>query len=575
MELTQRDLSLNDVIVALRRRYKLFLAITAPIVLVSLIVAVVIPAVYRSQAIILIEQQEIPADMVRAAVVGYADQRIQVIGQRVMTSTNLNRIVDQFELYAEEWDTEPREVILAKVREDIDIQMISAEVVDPRSGRPTQATIAFRISFENRSPVIAQRVANELVTLYLNENVKTRKESASESTSFLAQEVKRQGDDVSALEAKLAEFKSKNVQNRPEMEPTIREAQSRTEFQLNEVNRRLDEASQNLLYLEGELGQLDPVIPEKLAGQYSAIERMRLIESEYAAAEASYGEKHPDVIRLKKQADAVRAEVDPESAREIFTEQVGAARETYQALLDQYDMNHPDVARARNTLSVMNEKLAALPPVKEAEKPNNPAFIVLQARYKAAQVQIATLMERRADLEKKMAELTSSLLAIPDAEAEYRALVREYESALLKYREIRDKEMEARLSENLEIERKGEKFNLIEPPLLPEKAAKPNRVSIAIIGTLLALMSGLGVVAVVQALDDKIHGRAGVVELLSAPPLASIPEIEFDSNTSNRSRRILITGGLLVSVAITLALFHYQVRPLDVTWFMLLRKLGL
>ena len=100
MDLIQRDLGFKDIVAVLRRRYRLLFWVAIPIVLISLALAVLIPAVYRSEAVILIERQEIPVDMVRSAVSGFADQRIQVITQRVMTSTNLNAIINEFDLYA-------------------------------------------------------------------------------------------------------------------------------------------------------------------------------------------------------------------------------------------------------------------------------------------------------------------------------------------------------------------------------------------------------------------------------------------------------------------------------------------
>ena len=66
-------------------------------------------------------------------------------------------------------EKEPREVVLEKMRDSIMLEMISAEMIDPRSGRPTQATIAFQISFESESPTLAQKVANEITGLFLDE----------------------------------------------------------------------------------------------------------------------------------------------------------------------------------------------------------------------------------------------------------------------------------------------------------------------------------------------------------------------------------------------------------------------
>ena len=151
------------------------------------------PPTYRSSGTILIEQQEVPTDFVRSAVTSYADQRVQMISQRVMTSANLLGIIDKYKLYPADRDKVARETLVDRMRDDIGLHMISADVVDPRAGRTTKATIAFSVSFDSRSAPTAAQVANELTTLYLSENVETRKQLAADTAGFLKDESERLG----------------------------------------------------------------------------------------------------------------------------------------------------------------------------------------------------------------------------------------------------------------------------------------------------------------------------------------------------------------------------------------------
>src|SRR5690606_18860856 len=109
--------------------------------------------------------------------------------------------------------------ILAAMREDIKLNMISAEVVDPRTGRPTAATIAFSLGFEGENPQQVQRVANELTTLYLQENIRARTLRADETYTFLSEEAGRLTAQIARLEERLAEFKSRHADNLPELQP--------------------------------------------------------------------------------------------------------------------------------------------------------------------------------------------------------------------------------------------------------------------------------------------------------------------------------------------------------------------
>ena len=492
-----------------------------------------------------------------------------------MTSSNLTEIIENYELYIEERKREPIQIVVEEMREHIKLEMISADVVDPRSGRPTSATIAFQLAFESPVPRTAQRVANELVSLYLNENIKNRTEAASETANFLTQEAAALRERVEALEDKLAEFKSKNVRNRPELEHVTRDIINCAELQLIEVQRRLDAADQQKINLAAQLSIMEPNTVGDTPGEISAFERLRAIEAELSAAEAAYGGKHPDVRRLRKQVEAVRTEVEPKVARDLYESDLAAARSNLGKLLETYGQSHPDVKNAKTMVTNFELKLEALPEHVDRD-PDNPAYITVKVRLDSVLAEMRTLHEQRNRLVARIDEYTEDLLKIPDVEAEYRAITREYESTLAKYQEITAKQMEARLSENLESENKGERFVLIEPPVLPAEPAKPNRGVILLVGVLLALSGGIGTVGVAEALDTRIRGRRGIQEILSAPPLAVVPLFYGDENTLQHHRTAIAVAATLMAVTLAvLVLVHFLYEPLDVLWFIVLRKAGL
>ena len=66
---------------------------------VILVVALALPPVYRSSATILVQEQEVPPDLVRSTITSFADERIQVISQQVMTRAVLLQLIDKYDLY--------------------------------------------------------------------------------------------------------------------------------------------------------------------------------------------------------------------------------------------------------------------------------------------------------------------------------------------------------------------------------------------------------------------------------------------------------------------------------------------
>ena len=176
----------------------------------TVLLAVFYPSTYRSTGTILIEQQEIPQELVRSVITSFADQRVQVISQRVMTTQNLLSLIERYNLYPDIREKEPREVLLAKMKDDIGMHMISADVIDPRSGRPTQATIAFSVSYSSRSPDLALKVASELTTLYLNENLTSRTQQSQQTAAFFSEEATRLAARIAELDKSLSTFKEQH-----------------------------------------------------------------------------------------------------------------------------------------------------------------------------------------------------------------------------------------------------------------------------------------------------------------------------------------------------------------------------
>ena len=199
----------QDHLAILKRRRWQFALPAATLFLISALAAFLWPPSYRSSAVILIEEPVVPRDLVSSTISSFAAERIHVITQRVMTTRNLLKIIEKYDLYAERRKRMPMGVVVEQMREDLGLEMINANVIDPRSGQATEATIAFNVSFDHRYPGTAQRTLNALVSLYLGENLRTRKEKAAETTEFLEIEAAKYHNLVSDLEAKLliVEFK--------------------------------------------------------------------------------------------------------------------------------------------------------------------------------------------------------------------------------------------------------------------------------------------------------------------------------------------------------------------------------
>lgn len=569
---------IGEYIAGLKRRKNKILLTAGTLFLLTAVVALVLPPVYRSTATILIEEQEIPPELVRSTITSFADQRIQVISQQVMTRANLMQIVERYNLYPRQRRHETNEEILARMREDIRLDIVNADVIDRRSGNKTTATIAFTLSYDGETREGAQKVANELTSLYLNENLKTRQEKAAETSSFLSEEVRRLSQHISDTESKLAAFKAQNVGRLPELVGLNMQLRDRTDSELLETERQISVLQERKIYLEGQLALIKPNSPMISAGGERILdssERLKALEAQYASLSGVYSDQHPDIIKMQREISALRKETGDDSLAEQ-QKQLTRLRAELATAREKYSDDHPDIIKLKRSIASLEKAvLAPRAAVKETEKPENPAYIALQSQLRAAEKELQTLQTKRNDLKAKMATYEARIEQTPQVERVYLDLNRDHENSLRRYQELKAKQMEAEVAQELEKDSKGERFSLIDPPQYPEKPHSPNRPAILLLGLLLSIGGGLGYGAILESLDRSVKSSKELLSLGVAPLLATVPYLVNDAERSHKrkTRAVVATSGLAMLVVLVV-LIHMLWMPLDVLWYSILRRLS-
>lgn len=571
---------LKDYLVALRRRKKQILSTMGVLFVVSILVAFLLPPVYRSTATILIEEQEIPTELVRSTITSYADQRIQEISQRVMTRANLMQLVEKYNLYPTERRRETSEEILERMRKDIKLDIISADVIDKRSGMKTVATIAFTLAFNGETPDGAQKVANELTSLYLNENLKNRQQKSAETSTFLTEEAEKLSQHIAETEAKLATFKAKNMNRLPELAQLNMSLRDRTDSELMDVARQISMAEERKFYLEGQLAQINPgTFSVSASGEriLNSEDRLKSLQSQYASLVGVYSPNHPDVVKMRREIEALKKETGSAGDTQEQMKRLTGLRGELATMREKYSADYPDAVKLKKSIASLEEsikKSTESSASASAKKPENPAYITLQAQLESATSELKSLNAKREELKAKMASYESSLQQTPQVEREYLDLNRDHENSVRRYQEIKAKEMEAQVAQELEKGSKGERFSLIDPPQLPEKPSSPNRPVIVLLGLILSIGGGVGYAGILESMDASVRGSKALIGLVRAPLLGIIPYMENDEDKkrAQKEKKTLVfsvVGGLVL----LLLLIHFFWYPLDVIWYKAMRIL--
>ena len=570
----EQTLDLGDYLAAFRRRKGLILTVAGIVFLMGLITAFVWPPTYQASATILIEEQDIPSELIQSTVTSYAAQRIQVISQRVMARSNLMEIVEKYNLYEKERKRYTTEEVLMEMREDISIDMITAEVMDPRTGRPGVATIAFSLGFKSTSPQQAQKVASELTTLYLNENLKSRTEKATETYDFLTAEATRLSDEIVRLEEQLSAFKEKNLYTLPESRELNTLSLQRTEYELADIDTNIQSLEEKKIYLSGQLALLEPY---DTGDVLSPSARLNALRTQYITLASRYSPDHPDVTRIQQEIKALEMETGDYASPDELRGQLERLRQELVTAEQTYTQEHPDVKRLKRQIAAIeNELQNPRPAARNQSAPvnaDNPAYVNLQTQLQAADSELRSLRTRRTKTLEKIAEYEERLLQTPKIEQEYRMIARELDQTSQSYQATKAKQMTAEVGREMEKERKGEKFTLIDPAILPEEPISPNRPAIIFLSLVLALGAGVGSAAVAESMSEAVRGAKGVVALLHTAPLAVIPYLPNAADTrAERSKKRIMLISVIAGIVIVLLLVHFLFSPLDVLWFRGLRK---
>ena len=557
-----------------RRRLSIFV-IAVTVFVMGALAALLWPATYKSSATILIKEQDIPSELVQSTVTSFASQRIQSISQRVMARPNLMEIIDKYDLYVDDQARLTTEEIIEEMRDDIRLDLIDAEVVDPRTGRPTAATIAFQLSFLGEYPEQVNKVANELMSLYLKENLKERSEKASETLLFLSEESTRLKGEIEAIEERLAAFKEQHANSLPELSQLNLQLMDRTEREVTDVENEIRSQEQTRIYLQAQLAQLKPY---GIDISLDPATRLQALRTEYLGLVSRYSSDHPDVIRMKREIEGLEQETGAVDSSASQLQQIEALRGELATLRKKYADEHPDVIKLNRQIEALENSAPSASPKSAlassaADNPDNPAYIQLQTQIEAADTQIRSLQEKKKQLREKLTEYEQRLVETPQVEREYQSLQRDLQNNTVRYQEIRAKQLQAQIAQELEKDSKGERFEIIEPPILPEEPISPNRPAILFLSFVLALGCGIGYAAVAESLDDSVRGGKSLFITVGAAPLAVIPYLETDSEAGRRKRGVATkVTAAAAAIILAIAMLHYFWTPLDVLWYKALRK---
>ena len=570
--------NINEIKGLIRRRIKIFLLSSIPVFIIVVIVAFILPPIYVSKSTILVESQQIPQEYVKSTVTGYVEQRLQSITQQILSRANLIKIINQFNLYPDMGKKYATEVVLAKMRKDIILETIQAG-----GRRSKDTTIAFTLSYEGKNPTIVQKVASVLASLYLEENLKKREAQATRTTEFLQQELNHLKEQINGYGSKISKFKEAHLGELPEYNAINVRAMDQLSRDIDQANMQISSLKERKVYLEGQIANVDlsgPVVTAEgtIVSGGTREERLKSLRLQLINLQTSLSDKHPDIIRLKREIHELEAQTGETKVSSGDTERLNDLKNRLVTMKTRLGPQHPDVVKllkevASLSREIQNSEKDRAKSDLANQKAENPAYFNLKTQIESINIEIKHLLDERRRIKKKMNYYQKKIENAPRVEKEYASLMADYENAKQKYNEIMSKLMEARVAKGMEETQHGERFTIIEPAAKPEAPEKPDRRKIMLMGLFLSLGVGAGLAFVQENLDHSIKTARELDNLGDIPVLSTIPVIGSEEEIKRRRKRIIIGSLLAIGVVCAvLIVVHIFVMPLDILWIKIQRK---
>ncbi len=436
---------------------------------------------YRATATIQIERAEVPSGfslteqslLPQNGSTGLSDTWIATLREKLFSTASLSLLLRQCSLCAQERGGKPLDEAAAEMAKRITLELVGSPMANPmlasRLSAEDLSAVAFKLSFDSLNPYRAKEIARLLALRFIDEDQKERLAQAQSMDAFLGAQLAALSNSLAGQEKRIASYRKAHGIDGPEDLTSNPQATEILRLNLQNIETQMASDQATIGSLSVQLAGIPPYAPDPASDQNGErASSLGNLKNKYAMMASKYGPDHPDLVKLRHEIESLKAEGHTTPRTSGF--------------------------------------------VKEAD---NPAYLQIAAPLHAATAHYNALADQRD-------RYRNALQEHPEIDQEINALLRDYESIQLRYREVANKKLTAEADVKRREEGKGEHFVMVEPPILPLKTHPP-RIFLIFGGLLLSLLFGAGATLGIQALRPRICGARYLQRETGRAPLVSIP----------------------------------------------------
>ncbi len=488
------------------------LAVAWLVAVIGMIIVFRVPDNFEATARIYVDTQSILKPLMSGlAVQPNVEQQVVMLSRTLISRPNMEKLVRMADLDLKSESKAQQEAVITELMRDLQIR---------NAGRDNLYSLAYR----NPEPAKAQKVVQSLVSIFVESSLGATRKDAATAKVFLDEQIKNYETKLEEAEARLKEFRLRNIQLH--------------------TSEGKDSASR--------LGELGEQLNQARLALREAEQARDAARQQLQSTEKAQGPNFVTQSLLQESSVSV-------STPEIDA-RIDAQKRNLDSLLQRFTEQHPDVVSTRRLIKELEEQKSK--EVQELRKAaaSNPSATPGGSGSSLAQqemgrllasteVQVAALRARVAEYTTRYDNAREMLKTAPQVEAEAAQLNRDYAVHKKNYEDLVARRESASMSGELEVASGVADFRLIDPPRVSPNPVSPNRMLLLPLAFAVALAAGLFVAFAGSQLRPVFHSAGELREKVAIPLLGMVSKVT--SAADQRQERVSLvrfmagSGGLL------------------------------
>lgn len=467
----------------------------------GVLAAMVLPKKYMSQTMVLVESPTVSAELVKPVITEDLSRRLSSMQEQILSNSRLQPIIDKLGLYPNLRGKAHAEDLVDRLRTSVKVTPL-----EPMAGTQNRQIPGFYINVTFNNGLLAQQICTEITSMFLEQNARDRQTQTKDTTEFIQerlQDAKKKLDDE---DAKLADFKRKNLGSLPEEEKTNLELLAGMNTQLESNTQAISRAQQDKTFNESLLAQQESIFKQRNEGSGTSAspdtldQQMSALQDQLVNLEAKYTPEHPDVVKTKHAIEELKKRMDAQ------------------------------------------QKVLPEATVSKANVPEPPQLQQLRAKLRQDDQNIGDLTKAQAKIQSDIRMLQGRVQQSPVVEQEFKDITRDYQTASDDYNDLLKKYNTSEIANHLENQEDSEQFKIFDPPSLPSQPSFPNKMLFTAGGVGGGLALGLAILYLLAMLDKSLHSERDVEIGLKLPLLVSIPALDVVAGQAQRTASLIGKG---------------------------------